>query len=109
MLPLPHLTNLPKLSPRSFTVGTLPSFIDSAQPPVKRQPFAAIRTQKAVSSLSLVLPKELAVLVEQELASRERKYAKVIMKLENLLEGDLWTEGVKKGTWVRDCRSGVLE
>lgn len=97
MLPLPHLTTLPKSAPRSFTSGTLPSFIDPKQPPVKKQPFAAVRAQKAVSSLSLVLPEELAALVEQEVNARRWRYAKVIMKLGDLLEGDLFTEGVKKG------------
>lgn len=97
MLPLSHLKHLPKHTPRSFTSGTLPAFVDPEQPPIKRQPFAALWAQRWVSELELILPEELAEVVSQALFGYTARYAKVIVKVGDLLQGDFFTNGVKKG------------
>lgn len=97
MLPLPHLKQLPKHEPRSFTSGVLPTYIDAKQPPLKRQPFAAVRAQRWVSDLELALPEELAAHVTDPLKTLSFRYAKVIMKVGDILEGEFFTNAVKKG------------
>lgn len=97
MLPIPLLQQLPKHLPRSFTVGTFPDHVDLKQPPTKKQPFAALKAQQWVSSLDLILPKELADVVAQELMEKTSRYAKVMMKVGDLMEGEFFTEAVKKG------------
>lgn len=107
MLPLPLLQQLPKHPPRSFTVGTFPNHVDPKQPPAKKQPFAALKAQRWVSNLDVILPKELADVVAQELMAKTSRYAKVIMKVGDLLEGDFFTEAVKKGE--RDIQTSELK
>jgi ribonucleases P/MRP protein subunit RPP40 len=81
------------------TLGTLPSYIDRSQPPTRKLPWRAINKVRFVKSVELVLPEELYELiwmkVEEEL--KPVKYAKVIMKLHEVLEGEFFTEYVKKG------------
>lgn len=98
MLPLPHLREASRPAARSCTTGTLPAYVDPAQPPTKKQPFAALRAQKWISSLEVMLPREIAGIVRQDLASRFLRYAKVMLKLHDLLDGDLFTEGIKRGS-----------
>lgn len=81
------------------TLGTLPSYIDRSQPPTKKQPWRAINEVGFIRCVEMILPEELYDLiwtkVEEEMKSI--KYAKVIMKLEDVLEGDFFTEYIKKG------------
>lgn len=97
MLSLPHLRHAQKPPPRAFTTGTLPPFVDPKQPPTKRQPFAALTTQKWVSTLDMLLPSDIAKGILEEVGGKTVRYAKVIMNLGDLLEGPLFTEGVKSG------------
>ena len=97
MLPLPHLKQLSKHPPRSITSGLLPSYVDPEQPPMKKQPFAALRAQRWISDLELGLPEELAAHVTDALKAHTFRHAKVIMKVGDTLEGDFFTNAVKKG------------
>lgn len=96
MLPLPA-TRPPKPPARTCTPCILPTHIDPRQPPTRRQPFAALAAQKWCSGLDIVLPAELAQVVVAEAAAREARYAKVIMKVGDLLVGGFFTEAVKRG------------
>ena len=81
------------------TLGMLPGYIDRNQPPTKKPPWRVINDVSFVKSVEMVLPEELYEImwtkVEQEL--KPVKYAKVIMKLEDVLDGDFFTEYIKKG------------
>ena len=81
------------------TLGTLPSYIDRSQPPTKKLPWRAINEARFIKSVEIVLPEELYQLiwrkVEEEL--KVVKYAKVIMKLQDVLDGVFFTEYIKTG------------
>lgn len=84
------------------TVGTLPSYIDRSQPPTKKQPWRAINEIDFIRSVEVVLPNALYEIiwtkVEEDL--KPVKYARVIMKLQDLLDGAFFTEYIKKGNIV---------
>ncbi|KAF7505740.1 hypothetical protein GJ744_000506 [Endocarpon pusillum] len=81
------------------TLGTLPGYIDRNQPPTKKLPWRAINDVSFVKSVEMILPEELYELIwtkiEQEL--KPVQYARVIMKLEDVLDGAFFTEYIKKG------------
>lgn len=81
------------------TLGTIPSYIDRSQPPTKKLPWRVINEVGFVRAVEMILPEELYELtwkrIDEEL--KAAKYAKVIMKLEDVLDGDFFTEYVKKG------------
>jgi ribonucleases P/MRP protein subunit RPP40 len=91
------------------TLGTLPSFIDRSQPPTKKQPWRAINEIGFVRSIEIVLPDELYDMIRRKVEEELKpvKYARVIMKLEDLLDGEFFTEYIKKGkqygTFVGFC------
>jgi hypothetical protein len=84
------------------TLGELPGYIDRSQPPTKRQPWRAISDVGFVRNVELVLPEELYEVMwrraEENLTPIT--YAKVIMKLEDVLNGDFFTEYIKKGKLI---------
>lgn len=45
----------------------------------------------------MILPEDLAQLVSIELSKKSVHYAKVMMKVGELLEGEFFTEAIKKG------------
>lgn len=81
------------------TLGRLPSYIDRKQPPTKKLPWRAIDDVGFVKSVEMILPEELYEIiwtkVEQEL--KPVQYARVIMKLEDVLNGAFFTDYIKKG------------
>ncbi|KAF2472228.1 uncharacterized protein BDR25DRAFT_284800 [Lindgomyces ingoldianus] len=84
-----------------FTHSLLPGYIDPQNLPTKKKPFSTFNAQRFSHTLDLILPEELYELVQTQLdvgdgASRLR-YAKVYMKLGELLEGPFFTEYIKKG------------
>jgi ribonucleases P/MRP protein subunit RPP40 len=85
------------------TLGTLPSYIDRSQPPTKKLPWRAINEVGFVRGVEMVLPEELYELiwgkVEEQL--KPARYARVIMKLEDVLDGAFFTEYIKKGKRMR--------
>lgn len=89
------------LTPKIYTtVGALPGHIDPSQPPNKKQPWKTIQNGAFVRSLELLLPEELYITVWPQIADEVKsvRYEKVIMKLEQILEGDFFNEYIKKGT-----------
>lgn len=89
-----------------ITSSTLPAFIDPSQPPQKPAPFGALWALKWCHTVDILLPAELRDIIKEtearqlELAritKQNDKYAKVIMKLGWVIEGDFFNEYIKKG------------
>lgn len=81
------------------TQGSLPPYIDAAQPPPKKSPWRQIKELPFVSTLIMLMPDEMCQMIWNKLDAEVKtmKYAKVIMKLQEVLEGDFFTEYIKKG------------
>lgn len=104
MLPLLKTDRKPQKCQISY--GQLPTFIDPKQPPQRRKPFDALWALKWCHTVDVLLPVELRDVIQQaegrqnelgRLETRNERFAKVIMKLGEVLEGDFFTEYVKKG------------
>ncbi|ESZ97010.1 ribonuclease P 40kDa subunit [Sclerotinia borealis F-4128] len=83
------------------THGTM-GHLDPKQPPVKRKPFVNILGHKFINKVEMILPKELYEIMENEMngvlaESRNPVYRRVVLPLSALLEGEFFTEYVKKG------------
>ncbi len=80
-------------------VGQLPDYIDSKQQPTKKSPWKAINDVPFVQSVNMILPEELYNVIWDKLETDSRKvrYAKVLMKLEDILNGEFFNEHIKKG------------
>ena len=104
MLPLLKSDRRPQKC--QITSSTLPAFIDPLQPPQKSAPFNALWALKWCHTIDILLPAELRDVIKQtetrqlelaRLMKQNNRYAKVIMKLGQVLEGDFFNEYVKKG------------
>lgn len=86
----------PKLT---ISLGRLPGYVSSAQAPTKKAPWRTIREVGFCSSVSVALSDDAyEVLWDGVHASMPLpQYAKVTMKLENVLEGDFFNEYIKIG------------
>lgn len=84
------------------TLGALPSYIDRKQPPTKKQPWRAISEIGFVRSVEMILPDELYDMIWEKVEEdlKPVKYAKVFMKLQDVLDGDFFTEYIKKGKQI---------
>lgn len=91
------------------TVTHLPSHIDASQPPQKRKPFDALWALNWCHTVDVLLPAELRDVIARtearqielgRLKSSNDKYAKVIMKLGDVLEGSFFNEYIKRGEVV---------
>jgi len=97
----PFATNQDRLDPKlNVTLGTLPAYIDAKQPPTKKAPWRqTTRGIPFAQSATLVFPDELYRViweaVQMELV--RWRYAKVVMKLGEVLDGDFFTRYVKRG------------
>ncbi|EHY56108.1 hypothetical protein ABEF92_004807 [Exophiala dermatitidis] len=89
-----------------FSTGSLPSYVsaDPAQAPTKKAPWKQVRDVGFVRSVTVVVPGEMyrAIFPRDEsgeigVSKLRLRYAKVIMKLEDVLSGDFFTEYVKRG------------
>jgi ribonuclease P/MRP protein subunit RPP40 len=80
-------------------VGQLPAYIDPKQPPTKKTPWRTINEVPFLQSVNLVLPQELYDVIWDKIEDESKKagYAKVIMKLQDVLDGAFFTEYIKKG------------
>ena len=103
-------------TPKLFvTTGALPAYIDASQLPTKRTPWRQIRELSFVKSVSLSLPDVLyAKLKTWENGTGDgdgfdssagskieaRNHSKVIMKLEEVVTGEFFTEYIKKGRCI---------
>jgi ribonuclease P/MRP protein subunit RPP40 len=79
--------------------GQLPAYIDPKQPPTKKSPWRTINDAPFLKSISLILPEELYDVIWDKIEDEMKKasYAKVILKLQELLDGKFFTEYIKKG------------
>ncbi|KIW82441.1 hypothetical protein Z517_05468 [Fonsecaea pedrosoi CBS 271.37] len=95
----------------NITTGQLPSYVNATQAPTKKSPWRTIRGLEYNQYATVILPDELYSLLWKKLdASMEPvKYAKVIMKLADVLSGDFFTEYVKRGNilMVSEGEAGV--
>ncbi|KAF2856269.1 hypothetical protein T440DRAFT_474651 [Plenodomus tracheiphilus IPT5] len=84
-----------------FSHSVLPTYIDPENVSTKKQPFSTFNKQLYSHSLGLILPEELYELVKHEIyridgASRAQ-YARVHMKIGELLEGEFLDSYIKQG------------
>lgn len=82
--------------------GSLPPYIDAAQPPTKKSPWHQIKELPFVHTFTMLMPDEMYQMVWTKLDAEVKtiKYAKVIMKLHEVLEGEFFTQFIKKGDIV---------
>ncbi|KAF2032578.1 hypothetical protein EK21DRAFT_109962 [Setomelanomma holmii] len=80
-----------------FTHSILPSYIDPQNVSTKKQPFTAINKQPFTHTLDLILPSEIYTLVQHKINSIIGQYARVHMKLAELLEPEFLDTYIKQG------------
>lgn len=79
--------------------GQLPAFIDPNQPPTKKSPWRTINEAPFLQSVNLILPEELFDVIWDKIEDdfKKARYAKLVMKLQDVLDGAFFTEYVKRG------------
>ncbi|KAF1911828.1 ribonuclease P 40kDa subunit-domain-containing protein [Ampelomyces quisqualis] len=81
-----------------FTHSILPSYIDPQNVSTKKQPFATFNKQPFSHILDLILPAEMYELIQQSLSTfATSHYARVDMKLGEILEPDFLAAYIKQG------------
>ncbi|KAF2706656.1 hypothetical protein K504DRAFT_437416 [Pleomassaria siparia CBS 279.74] len=84
-----------------FTHSLLPSYIDPQNVSTKKKPFSLFNAQHFSHTLDVILPEEIYEIIraqlEDESGVARSQYARVHMKLGELLQGDFFTEYIKKG------------
>lgn len=85
-----------------FAHGTLPAFVDLAQPPTKRKPWSSIQSYRWIHTVNIVAPEEARAALERLLSGEagEIRYAKVKMSLTDVLTGDFFNVYIKQGQSV---------
>ena len=99
-MPLFNFDSLSRRDPKiQVQVGRLPPYVDPKQPPTKKSPWRTINSAPMLRSVNIILPEELYDIIWDKIEDERKKarYAKVIMKLQDLLEGAFFTEYIKKG------------
>ncbi|KAK5137372.1 hypothetical protein LTR08_008950 [Meristemomyces frigidus] len=83
-----------------FTQATLPTFVDHGQPPMKKKPFSTVAKQSFSHTLDVVLLASAVDRFSQALASGPGTlhYARVHMKLSELVAGDFFDQYIKSGS-----------
>jgi ribonuclease P/MRP protein subunit RPP40 len=84
-----------------FSHSVLPSYIDPQNVSTKKKPFSTFNKQRFSHSLDLILPEEIYELVQAEVARADgparAQYARVHMKVGELLDGDFLNGYIKQG------------
>jgi ribonuclease P/MRP protein subunit RPP40 len=82
-----------------ISVGQLPGYVSFSQAPTKRPPWQTIREIPYGDSVTITLPDAMHRIIWDSVEAdvSKPKYAKVIMKLEEVLKGEFFTEYIKKG------------
>ncbi|PSN72802.1 hypothetical protein BS50DRAFT_568403 [Corynespora cassiicola Philippines] len=87
-----------------FTHSLLPGYIDPQNVSTKKKPFSTFNGQRFSHTLDLILPEEIYELVHAQLEAEDGvargQYARVYMKLGELLDGEFFTEYIKKGNII---------
>jgi len=102
-MPLFDFDSADRRNPKTqVRVAQLPAYIDPKQPPTKKTPWRTINEVPFLQSVSLVLPQELYDVIWDKIEDKSKKagYAKVIMKLQDVLDGAFFTEYIKKGETI---------
>lgn len=98
---MPALIPTPSASKSKIhlTSGGLPSYLSPTQAPTKKSPWKTIRDVGFIRAATAILPEEVYQAIWQGVESSMTKvvYATVILKLEDLLQGDFFTDYVKRG------------
>lgn len=91
-----------------FSHGTLPNYVDTAQPPTRRKPFTTIVDQRWSHTVQMLLPVELLDFVQQKIQQLAAGfcYAKVKMSLSGLISGEFFGVYIKKGPGDSSCLYG---
>ncbi|OAL21029.1 hypothetical protein AYO22_08313 [Fonsecaea multimorphosa] len=83
----------------NVTSGQLPSYVTASQAPTKKSPWRTIRGLDYNQYAAVILPDELYHLVWKKVDASivPVKYAKVIMRLGDVLDGEFFTTYIKRG------------
>ncbi|KAF4433091.1 ribonuclease P MRP subunit POP1 [Fusarium acutatum] len=96
-------------SPKCFvSYGTM-GYLDIKQAPRKGKPWTAVMSLDFIHKVDLILPSEAYDAACQQLSNAQNapRYSKVVMSLGDILQGDFFTEYIKKGKPFTLC-FGVL-
>ncbi|TKA41653.1 hypothetical protein B0A54_06541 [Friedmanniomyces endolithicus] len=85
-----------------FTHAVLSNFIDYDLPPTKKRPFTTIAAQTTSHTVDILLPKSSLPKFQEGLGNGKGtfQYARVHMKLSDIIEGDFFNHYVKAGNIV---------
>ncbi|UZP35656.1 hypothetical protein NXS19_003472 [Fusarium pseudograminearum] len=86
-------------SPKCFVTHGTMGHVDTKQAPRKGKPWAAITSLDFIHKVDLILPVEVHDAVSKQLAKTDEspRYSRVVMSLGDILQGDFFTEYIKKG------------
>ncbi|KAF5696283.1 ribonuclease P MRP subunit POP1 [Fusarium globosum] len=94
-------------SPKCFvSYGTM-GYLDTKQTPRKGKPWTAVMSMDFIHKVDLILPSEAYDAACQQLSNARHapRYSKVVMSLGDILQGDFFTEYIKKGKQFALCLS----
>ncbi|KAM0268662.1 hypothetical protein ACHAPA_004906 [Fusarium lateritium] len=86
-------------SPKCFvTYGTM-GHVDTNQAPRKGKPWSSVMSLDFVHKVDLILPTEAYDAVNEHIANTQKppRYSKVVISLGDIVQGDFFTEYIKKG------------
>ncbi|KAL6921649.1 hypothetical protein FSHL1_005618 [Fusarium sambucinum] len=86
-------------SPKCFVTHGTMGHVDAKQTPRKGKPWAAITSLDFIHKVDLILPAGVHDAVSEQLAKTEGppRHSRVVMSLGDILQGDFFTEYIKKG------------
>ncbi|KAL6251265.1 hypothetical protein RBB50_001473 [Rhinocladiella similis] len=82
----------------SISSGPLPPYVSPSEAPTKKAPWRTVRNVGFVKTVTATLPEELYDFIWREIETSiaSAKYSKVIMKLEDVLQGNFFNEYIKR-------------
>ena len=89
----------------SISSGPLPPYVSPSEAPTKKAPWRTVRNVGFVKTVTATLPEELYDFIWREIETSiaSAKYSKVIMKLEDVLQGNFFNEYIKRGKPQARC------
>jgi ribonucleases P/MRP protein subunit RPP40 len=99
-MPLFEFDSAGRREPKTYVhVGHLPASVHPEHSPTKRSPWRMVSNAPFLKSVNLILPKDLYAIIWDKIEDETKKacYTKVILKLQDLLDGAFFTEYIKKG------------
>ncbi|KAJ8061150.1 hypothetical protein OCU04_010225 [Sclerotinia nivalis] len=91
-----------KHEPKCYVTHGTMGHVDPKQAPARRKPFVNILGHKYINKVEMILPQEMYEMMRREMdevfaESGGPVYSRVVMPLSALLEGEFFTEYIKKG------------